>query len=110
MMKKILNLAIIFLALVHPVSAKALSLTIQSTFTGIVCAVAGAMYELSTALAVLVILAAAALWIYSKDDASKRNQAKTWIIHALIGLVVIVITGNLIAGVSVGGSSLIGCW
>ncbi|MFH1835009.1 MAG: TrbC/VirB2 family protein [Methanobacteriota archaeon] len=109
MMKKILSFTIIFLALGHPVSAS-LQDTIGDTFWGILCAIAGAIYEISALLAILVILAAAALWVYSKDDASKRNEAKTWIIHALIGLVIIVIAGNLIVGIKAGGSSIDPTW
>ncbi|MFH1835010.1 MAG: hypothetical protein ABH851_02350 [Methanobacteriota archaeon] len=87
--RKIFLLSIIFMLFLSlTVSADSLGRKIGNVFVDILCEMWCAFKVIVPAIAVLVIALAGALWLYSQDDAAKRNTAKTWIIHAIIGLII----------------------
>jgi hypothetical protein len=106
--KKCVNkaeLILISIILLTGLSSASLNTDISSPFNEVLCAIFLAIRYLSLPLAALIIIAAAAIWVESRDDAGKRNAAKVWIIHAIIGLIILLIAVNVITSVKVSGSS-----
>lgn len=64
---------------------------IANPFLDVICCIASAMEWIITAIAVLIIALGGAVWVYSQDDPGKRNQAKTWVLHAIIALIIMMI-------------------
>lgn len=110
--KKITGVSVSLVALLillsPTASAGALADALTTTFTEVICSIAESIFALATAIAALVIIAAAGLWVYSKDDAGKRNAAKVWIMHAIIGLIIILVAKSIVTSISVGGSGVSG--
>ena len=98
--------AFLLTILTQTATAVNLSTTISNPFNNVLCAVWQAIQTLGAPLAAVVIIAAAAIWVYSRDDAGKRNAAKTWIVHAIIGIIVILIAISIITSIAVDGTSL----
>lgn len=74
-------------------------------FSCIFCRLFNFFYYISTAIAALVIVIAGIKWIASGDDASARGSAKNSIIHAIIGLVIVIISAFLVEWVVTGVSA-----
>lgn len=102
------SLALLLVILSPTASAGDLADALTTTFTEVICSVAESIFALATAIAALVIIAAAGLWVYSKDDAGKRNAAKVWIMHAIIGLIIILVARSVVTSISVGGTGVSG--
>jgi len=56
-----------------------------------------------------MIVVAGVLWVYSQDDAAKRNQAKTWVLHALIGAIIATVAYFLAIAISPSGFAYLKC-
>ena len=52
------------------------------------------------ALAVLVIIVAGVLYITSGGDSSRAEKAKGWLINTVIGLIVVLLSYVIVAGIS----------
>jgi cation transport ATPase len=61
---------------------------LAEAFRPVLCAFIETFWQVILPLSVLIIAIAGAMWIYSQDDAGKRNSAKTWVLHALVGLII----------------------
>jgi type IV secretory pathway VirB2 component (pilin) len=106
-----ISLCVIMVFILFSMSVSAtLAGTLSAAFRSVLCAIAGAIWKLATIVAVLVIIAAAAMWVYSRDDAGARNQARVWIVNALIGLIVILIAKSVVTGVTINSSFVGWCW
>ncbi|MFH1835008.1 MAG: hypothetical protein ABH851_02340 [Methanobacteriota archaeon] len=91
------------------------SLELMSPFHDAICAFICVFVKAIPALAVTMIVVAGVLWVYSQDDAAKRNQAKTWVLHALIGAIIATVAYFLAIAISPGGivfpcPNNDGCW
>ncbi|MEM4347110.1 MAG: TrbC/VirB2 family protein [Candidatus Altiarchaeota archaeon] len=112
-MKKNLNNAQIFLiallisiTFIQSVSAQAYdAVRVPAIFSCIFCRLFNFFYYISTAVAALVIIIAGIKWIASGDDASARGSAKSSIIHAIVGLVIVIISAFLVEWVVTGVSA-----
>lgn len=102
---KTVLIASAFLILIINVSA-GLAGTIGDAFNNILCPLAIAAQKIGPPLAFLIFLIAAAIWAYSAEDPGKRAAAKTWMLHALIGLIILLIARAIITGVKVGTTTI----
>ncbi len=95
--RKLFLLSITFMLFLSlTVSAQsAMARTIGIPFAFVLCEIFVALRRIVPAIGVLIIALAGALWLYSQDDAAKRNVAKTWIIHAIIGLIIYTLVRTL---------------
>lgn len=66
----------------------------------LMCLLYNAFILIAAALGGLVIVISGVIWITAHDDPGKRKSAKTAIIHALIGLILVSIAAAIISGVS----------
>jgi hypothetical protein len=78
---------------------------IVSPMTQTICKIFSVMQNIAGGLAALVITIAGFKWVGSAEDPGARKQAKDTIVHALIGMLIITISTNLVALIT--GSS--GC-
>lgn len=82
-------LCILFVLIsVSPTVLALSSADILPPFTTVICALYTSYKYVIPALAVLIFAIAGALWLYSQEDAGKRNAAKTWILHIIIGAII----------------------
>jgi len=63
----------------------------------IICNLFCVFVDVAGALAALVFVASAVMWIASRDDPAKRKQAKVIMIHAILGLVLVGITNQIMS-------------
>jgi len=80
-----------FLAACAILSQTALALTgidLAQPFHTVICALYTSFKYTVPALGVMIFIIAGALWIYSQDDAAKRNTARVWITHVIIGAII----------------------
>ena len=83
---------------------------LAAPFKIVLCALITAFWNVIVPLGVLIIAIAGAMWIYSQDDAGKRNSAKTWVLHALVGLIIATIAWALAEGVGLNAQySILDC-
>jgi hypothetical protein len=61
------------------------------------CNIARLIFMIAAALAALIIILAGLRWITAADDPGARNGAKTTIISAVIGLIIIMIAVYIVA-------------
>ena len=61
----------------------------------VLCALYVAFVAIIPPLAILIFAVAGAIWIYSQDDAGKRNAAKVWIVHVIIGAIIAALAWTL---------------
>jgi uncharacterized membrane protein len=90
----------------------ALALTgdeIASPFSTVICALYAAFGYAIPALGVMIFVVAGALWVYSQDDAGKRNAAKVWITHVIIGAIIAVVAWVVAASIVPTGWVLYTC-
>ena len=66
--------------------------TIGNPIRDIICNLFCVFVDVAGALAALVFVAAAVTWVASRDDPAKRKQAKVIMMHAILGLVLVGIT------------------
>ncbi len=100
--------AFICLVLLSITCTAQLSVQIYNAFAVIICGIAEALWWIAPQLVAVIIILAAAVWVYSRDDAGLRNQARTWIIHAIIGSIILVIAYSIISAINVNGSMVVG--
>lgn len=97
---------LIIIVNIQSVCAQAYDATrVPLIFSCIFCRLFNFFYYISTAIAALVIVIAGIKWIASGDDANARGSAKSSIIHAIIGLVIVIISAFLVEWVVTGVSA-----
>lgn len=74
--------------------------SIYSPIDYILCMIATALMDVASALAALVFVFAGVTFIAAMDDPGKRKSAKDTMIHAIIGLIIILVAENIINSVS----------
>ena len=89
-------------------SATFSSIIISTPIRDIACKLVANIAEIAAAIAFVVVVGAAMQYVYSQGDPGKRKQAKDMIIHAIVGLIVIVLA-NALVNFSVGGVTFSGC-
>lgn len=72
------------------VSSEAAS-SVISIINTLICRLVLVLYSISAGIALIVIVLAGIKWIGSSEDAGARAQAKSTIIHAIIGLIIVMI-------------------
>ena len=89
------------LLLMQTVSAPAgLAENIYTPITSVICEIFKGVVNITGALAAAFFMIAGIKWVASRDDAGARNSARTAMIHAIIGLIIVLIAKTLVAGVS----------
>ncbi len=69
---------------------------VTTLINDLICRLVQVLYAISAAVATVVIVIAGIKWIGSSEDAGARAQAKSTIIHALIGLIIVIIALSLV--------------
>ncbi len=75
---------------------------IYQPVTSIICEIFKGVVNITGALASAIFMISGIKWIASRDDAGARNSARTSMIHAIIGLIIVLLAKTLVSGV-VGG-------
>jgi hypothetical protein len=89
-------IALMILGLILTGYATASVSTVTSNILTMVCNIVKVLAGVAVGLAALVIIVAGIKWIGSSEDAGARAQAKTTIVHALVGLVIIIVAVALV--------------
>jgi len=90
--KKLLILGFLVMA-IETVAAQT---TVISLITHLICRLITVLWGISAAVATIVIVVAGIKWIGSSEDASARAQAKATIVHAVIGLIIVIVALSLV--------------
>ena len=92
--------AFMFLFLTIQTVSAQLAARIYTPITSIICNIYSAVLDIAGALAACVFMIAAVKWIASRDDAGARNSARTAMVHAIIGIIVILIAKVVVGGIT----------
>jgi len=65
---------------------------------GNICIIGSVLITIAGAIASIVIVSAGLKWVSSGDDPGARKQAKQMIIHAVVGLIIILLSNVLLTG------------
>ncbi len=90
--KKLLILGFLVMA-IGTVAAQA---TVVSLINTLICRLITVLWGISAAVATIVIVIAGIKWIGSSEDAGARAQAKATIVHAIIGLIIVIIALSIV--------------
>ncbi len=102
-------IAVIFLVSVT-VSMASGVMTVQSAINPInciLCRIINIMWGIVAGIATLVIMLAGLKWMGSAEDPGARAQAKTSIVHALVGLIIVIVSLLVIGWVTAGTKTAI---
>ncbi|MFH1835015.1 MAG: hypothetical protein ABH851_02375 [Methanobacteriota archaeon] len=105
--RKIFLTSILALSCVIQVSAGEISNAIWARAAIVICGLYLAFIYIAGALAVLMVAYGGIKWILGSDDPGARKQAKELVIHALVGLIVLIVAAGLVSLIS--GGELYGC-
>lgn len=96
--KKFLILALLLIEILFGVvvSAQADVGSVVSVLTCLLCKVFQIIFWAAAGIAAIVILVAGIKWIGSGDDPSARGAAKSTIVHAIIGLIIVLISASIV--------------
>jgi len=89
------GVVLVILYLVFPASASIVS-QIVSPMVSTICQIYSVIYNAAGGIAALIITIAGFKWVGSAEDPGARKQAKDAIIHALIGMLLVVIATDLV--------------
>lgn len=70
--------------------------TVVSLINALICRLIQVLWGIAAAVATIVIVIAGIKWIGSAEDAGARAQAKATIVHAIIGLIIVVIALSVV--------------
>lgn len=104
MKTKIYVTLVLLLALVQAVGAMTAA-QIYGPITSIVCGIYSGIVNIVGALAAAVFMISGVKWVASRDDAGARNSARSSMVHAIVGLIIVLLAKTLveqIAGVGKG--------
>jgi len=101
-MKRVLVLSAMSLLLSTLASATAYP-SIQSTLCAVILAIYGPIAAIGGSLVLLMIVYAGVKYVYSADDPGGRKQAKSIIVNAIIGGVILLISVALFRMIASGG-------
>ena len=79
------------------------SSSITTLINVLLCRIITVLWGVSAAVATIVIVIAGIKWIGSSEDAGARAQAKSTIVHAVIGLIIVMVALVLVNWV-IGGT------
>lgn len=109
-MKQKLVLSVIALTAVVAFSTSASAVGgIAARVTPILCAFVGIFRSVATGVAAVVMVIAGIKWIGSENDPGARKAAKDTMVHAIVGLIIVMIIGSIIdlfTGIRVFGQTL----
>ncbi|HDH41886.1 MAG TPA: hypothetical protein ENG12_05755 [Candidatus Altiarchaeales archaeon] len=90
--KKLLILGFLVMA----IEIVAAQTTVISLINALICRLITVLWGISAAVATIVIVVAGIKWIGSSEDAGARAQAKATIVHAIIGLIIVIIALSIV--------------
>ncbi len=70
--------------------------TVISLINMLICRLIQVLWGIAAAVATIVIVIAGIKWIGSSEDAGARAQAKATIVHAIIGLLIVIIALSIV--------------
>jgi len=82
--------------LVMAIGTVAAQTTVVSLINALICRLITILWGVSAAVATIVIVIAGIRWIGSSEDAGARAQAKSTIVHALIGLIIVIVALSIV--------------
>ena len=82
--------------LVMAIGTVAAQTTVVSLINALICRLITILWGVSAAVATIVIVIAGIRWIGSSEDAGARAQAKSTIVHAIIGLIIVIVALSIV--------------
>ena len=82
--------------LVMAIGTVAAQTTVVSLINALICRLITILWGVSAAVATIVIVIAGIKWIGSSEDAGARAQAKSTIVHAIIGLIIVIVALSIV--------------
>jgi hypothetical protein len=79
--------------------ASATASSVITVINNLLCRLLQVLFAVSAAVATIVIVLAGIKWIGSSEDAGARAQAKSTIVHAIIGLLIVMVALTLVSWV-----------
>jgi type IV secretory pathway VirB2 component (pilin) len=101
---KVLMLLGIVLLTIGMASASSSASTVMTVINTLLCRLLQVLWGIAAAVAIIVIVLAGIKWIGSAEDAGARAQAKSTIVHAIIGLLIVMIALTLVGWVVQGSA------
>jgi hypothetical protein len=101
----IISVFIVFLYLISSVSG--FSTTISRKVSSVVCPFYAAFKSIATGVAALVMVIAGIRWTASENDPGARKSSKDAMIHALVGIIIILLIDSIIE-IANGGTGMCG--
>jgi hypothetical protein len=86
--------------------ASAAGSSVVTIINALLCRLLQVLFAVSAAVATIVIVLAGIKWIGSSEDAGARAQAKSTIVHAIIGLLIVMIALTLVGWVVSSNASM----
>ncbi len=96
-------LGILMLIGIGAVSADSVSEVVNK----VICRIVKVLYAVAAGVALIIIVLAGIKWIASGDDPGARKSAKESVIHAILGLLIIMLAAVLVNWVVGGGTVII---
>jgi len=90
-------LIILGIILLSSVLVSAQNTAVKTAITCMACRIMQLVFMIIGMVVTLVIIFAGLKWVGSGEDPDARNQAKSMIIHAIIGLVIIIIAAYMVS-------------
>jgi ABC-type phosphate transport system permease subunit len=111
MIKELKKTSIVFLTilgLIGLVSAQGPTQTTQATsvICGVLSSIRTVLFIIAGGIGVVVITLQGIKWAGSADDPGARKQAKEGIIHAIVGLIIVLVAVALVSMVFGGGCAM----
>ncbi|RLI90494.1 MAG: hypothetical protein DRO89_05760 [Candidatus Altiarchaeales archaeon] len=82
--------------LVMAIGTVAAQTTVVSLINALICRLITILWGVSAAVATIVMVIAGIRWIGSSEDAGARAQAKSTIVHAIIGLIIVIVALSIV--------------
>ncbi|MFC2154260.1 hypothetical protein ACFLRC_02120 [Candidatus Altiarchaeota archaeon] len=103
--RKTLMATLLMLGLIGTVSAGGETTAIQNALSTILCVIVQLLIFIAGGIAMVIIVLNGIKWTASSDDPGARKQAKQGIVHAIVGLIIVLIAVFVVATVVGAGGS-----
>ena len=96
---RVINTAVIILIISSGFASGGLADAIVGPLTSVICDLYDVVLYVSGMIAALVFVMSGVKWVASMDDPGSRKAAKDTMIHAIVGLIIVVIAKELVNAV-----------
>ncbi|MFH1722382.1 MAG: hypothetical protein ABH950_07250 [Candidatus Altiarchaeota archaeon] len=89
--RKTLMTAVLMLSLIGLATAQSETTQLQNALSTILCVIVQLLIFIAGGIAIVIIVLNGIKWTASSDDPGARKQAKQGIVHAIVGLIIVLI-------------------